>query len=360
MAVAGAGVAAAAVAAWLFLKGPDAPVTRIPVVTDVSFYRTPDTVLVGGVGTGMVSVGYDVDSVATGGVATGVLARSGDRLVIGSLRASVLEIADSAGGTFELRGVNPGTTEVWPMLVSRTSGDTIATGPRAAIVVVPAPTAILGALAEFRAVREIVNNDTTTDAEALARVEELEQRFGATLRGPGGMADEVGSMLSGMRSLVAARRHADSVLADSNETVPAKQAALRAYTTLAGTVRSGHGPTLRADQVRIGELDAARVGTVLKANVCRYPCEADRRDTVFSAGTVVGIKAWYVRGSSGLVTFEWRRNGVIRKSTSYTTTLNTAGYRTSDASPATESGSWDVRVLNGSRQLVFRHPFDVR
>jgi hypothetical protein len=69
-----------------------------------------------------------------------------------------------------------------------------------------------------------------------------------------------------------------------------------------------------------------------------------------------------VRGNSGRLSIEWRHNGATQPTPrSYTAENNRAGYRISDEKNVGDAaGTWEVRVRNGARQMVFRHEFRVQ
>ncbi len=338
---------------------------KAAAIGDVRLTTTADTVpLVNG---GETMIAYEVlagDRKTPVADATEAMRVSGDRIVLVSDDPSIVGIDSThrAAGSFHLVGMKPGIARIWPLIV-RSNGDSAGTKQRTTVTVTRSSASFEAAIAAFSDARAAARSDSVSDAALRSRILRVDSLHGELLRGTGGRAEDLTALLDGSRALIAARARADSVGADANTTVQIKRAALQAYVDGVTAVREGHGPTLAADRVRLAELDPAPVGTVLKAGVCPgYPCDDSARLTsTFSTGQRIGVKVWYVAGSSKKLTFEWLRDGVKEKSKPETVdTRVESGFRMGGYHDVQSAGTWEVRVLNGNGQLVFRHPFVVR
>lgn len=366
--VVGAVAVAAGVAAYLMRPGPapETPATpRLAAIADVRLLDADTITLVRG---GDFHARYRLfgpgsdDPVANG---DSLLRAAGDRVVLltsaaGVVRADTGHVAD---GAIALEGLVAGVAEVWPVLL-RANGDSAGSKRRTVVLVTESTETVKRANESFLAVRDAMRDSSVSDSALLGRIVQLDSSYGGILRDDLGRTDDLAAMLAGARALLAARQQADSVAADSNATLPARYAALQRYLSLVGEHRGGRAPTSAADSARLAAFDARPVGTVLKAGVCiGYPCN-DSASLIDKArvGDKVGVKAWYVTGSSRNAQLEWRRDGIVQGARTPLTIEQyvAVGWRAQGVRDVREPGRWEVRVLNGRNQLVFRHAFDVQ
>jgi hypothetical protein len=255
-----------------------------------------------------------------------------------------------------------GTTEIWPVVVHR-DGKEVGSKARSSVTVLSSTEAIRDAITEFTREKALVRSDTIADSVLLDHLMHVSSMHGTILKDQAGLGDELNGLIARIQGLVNVRQHADSLLSDTNVAVPEQLAALKAYVESAEAVRDGHGPTKASDASRLKELDPDPVGTVRLAGVCPAKCNSDtRRDSLFHRGDNVGLMVRYLRGNSGRLTVEWRRDGVTQGTPNQyvAETRTSEGFRIWDQKNVGDTGKWEVRVLNAKRRLVFRHPFVVK
>jgi hypothetical protein len=361
--VVGAVVVAGAVAAYVMRPKPEpnAPVARAVAIADVRLLKDTLSIVTGGdhhAEYGLFGPGSDTP-IAN---ADSVLRATGDRVFLVSSAGEVVRADTShhANNAFALEGLTPGVAQIWPILL-RANGDSAGSKRRTVVVVSESSENVKRANEAFRAADDAMRNDSLSDVAVLQRVMQLDSLHGRVLRDSSvGRPEDLEALLAGARALVAARQHADSVVADTNLTMQARFAALQAYLQRAGEVRGGRGPTVTADSARLASLDPRPVGTVTRGAMCggsRLCAESDALRAEVAVNQQISVTVWFARGSSPSLTFVWRREGELERSNRLP---NNGAGRVFDPHTVSKPGRWDVRVLNGRNQLVFRHTFDVK
>ena len=292
------------------------------------------------------------------------LQESGGRVVLLTDKPNIVAV-DSAHvvpGSFALLTKEAGEARIWPVIV-RLNGDTAGSKKRTIVLVTRATAKLENAVRAFNDARDAAQSDSVSDLALRAMVLRVDSTHGAILRAEGGRAEDLDQLLAASKAVADAKLYADSILADSNRTLPEKRVAYQAYLNAVESARDGHAPGIADAGAQLAALDASTVGTVAKAGLCRGSSCDDSGNQLAEApaGSMLTVKVWYVRGSSGELSYEWRRNGIRQQLRADAVPRRVeTGYRTAGSMTVRDAGSWEVRVLNGAKQLVFRHPFIVR
>jgi hypothetical protein len=361
--VVGAVVVAGAVAAYVMRPDPAPnPVPVAAVISDVRLTAT-DTIRMlngGAMSADYLLLGRESDRPPAG--ADSLLRVAGDRVILLSSDTTIVRVdsAHQTSGRFYLQGLRPGVARISPVLL-RANGDSVGSRQFAAVRVEESEANFKRAWEAFHAVEAAARDSSVSDSTLLQRVVLLDSTHGSLLRDSSRERPELlTQMIDGTRDLIATRQYADSILADSaNTTMQVRYAALERYLALVGRVRSGRGPTVAADSARLKRLDPAPVGTVTWGAMCagsRLCVPEDGLRSEVAINREISATVFFVRGSSGRLRFEWKgEDEVLTKDLS----IDAPGRRY-DPRTFTKPGRWDVRVLNGRNQLVFRHTFDVK
>ncbi len=244
---------------------------------------------------------------------------TGGRVVLLTDKPNIVTIDSThiAPGSFALVTKEAGEAHIWPVIV-RLNGDTAGSKKRTVVLVSRASEKLDRAVRAFNDARDAARSDTVSDPALRAMVLSVDSTYGAILRAEGGRAEDLDELLAASKKVADAKQHADSLLADSNRTLPEKRAAYQEYLNAVKSSREGHAPGIADASARLAALDASTVGTVAKAGVCLGSSCDDSGDQITEApkGSKVAIKVWYVRGSSGALSYEWWRNGVRQQQTS--------------------------------------------
>ena len=292
------------------------------------------------------------------------LRETGGRVVLLTDKPNIVTVdtAHVAPGSFALVTKEAGEARIWPVIV-RLNGDTAGSKKRTVVLVTRATERFERAIQAFSDADNAARSDAVSDQALRAMVLGVDSTYGAILRAEGGRAVDLDRLLAASKQVVQAKLHADSILADSNRTLPEKRDAYQQYLSAVKSAREGHAPGIAEAPAKLAALDASTVGTVYDAGLCRGSSCNDTGDKLTEApkGSKVTIKVWYVRGSSGELTVEWWRNGARQAVDSASVRERVEkGWRTWVSTTVRDAGNWEVRVRNAAQQLVFRHSFVVR
>jgi hypothetical protein len=219
------------------------------------------------------------------------------------------------------------------------------------VTVVTPASAKLAAIEEFGRVKKLREDSTVSDSALLARLEHVKSEHGLVLESP--YSEELAGLSAQIQGLVKARNRANSLRADTIP-VPEYRAALKSYLDSAKAVRNGHGPTLAADQQQWDQSDPAPGGMSTKVAVGRKNF-SEGLDSVFTAGTKAYVTVTYQPGQPRDLWVEWYKMGQVVRAQRIPVTIKQRYYDPEIVDP----GKWEVRVLNGKRQLLYRHHFVV-
>jgi hypothetical protein len=338
--------------AWKMLTPPK-------VISEIQLVTPADTVVEGQA----AAVAFRLlinESGVLGQSAMQALAERGDRAVLftksGSAEGDAIAADDA--GKFPLGRLKRGTTEMWPAVVH---GDSTVLEWRLhyPVTVVSPREAQEAATAAFeKAVASLGSDTVSSDQALITQLQHLSEEHGGNLQPED--REALSAVTARIERLTTLRK---SVYASADTvTVQDRIASVRRYVDSAKALRGPHYPTASADAESLKALDPTPIGTVLRVGVCPARCESDtRRVAQFAKGANVGLMIRYVRGSSGSLVVEWRHAGQALTTKPYTAEqYSSAGFRIWDQKTVSDTGPWDVRVLNARRQLVFRHTFNVK